>query len=40
MFANVHSDWDTVEEMIQKIIKSSRAGKSTKEMTSEITAGS
>ncbi|KAF2251183.1 P-loop containing nucleoside triphosphate hydrolase protein [Trematosphaeria pertusa] len=34
------SDWDTVEEMIQKIIKSSRAGKSTKEMTSEITAGS
>lgn len=29
-------DWDNVEEMIQKIIKSSRAGKSTKEMTEEI----
>ncbi|KAF2122958.1 P-loop containing nucleoside triphosphate hydrolase protein [Lophiotrema nucula] len=28
------SDWDTVEEMIQTIIKSSRAGKSTEEMTS------
>jgi ATP-dependent RNA helicase DDX19/DBP5 len=31
------SDWDNVEEMIQKIIKSSRAGKSTKEMTEMIT---
>jgi ATP-dependent RNA helicase DDX19/DBP5 len=31
------SDWDAVEEMIQKIIKSSRAGKSTKEMTDIIT---
>ncbi|OAK95539.1 P-loop containing nucleoside triphosphate hydrolase protein [Phaeosphaeriaceae sp. SRC1lsM3a] len=32
------SDWDNVEEMIQTIIKSSRAGKSTKEMTEMITA--
>ncbi|KAH7380411.1 P-loop containing nucleoside triphosphate hydrolase protein [Phaeosphaeria sp. MPI-PUGE-AT-0046c] len=32
------SDWDTVEELIQTIIKSSRAGKSTKEMTEMITA--
>jgi ATP-dependent RNA helicase DDX19/DBP5 len=32
-------DWDAVEEMIQNIIKSSRAGKSTKEMTDMITAG-
>jgi ATP-dependent RNA helicase DDX19/DBP5 len=31
------SDWDAVEELIQKIIKSSRAGKSTKEMTQMIT---
>lgn len=31
------SDWDNVEEMIQKIIKSARAGKSTKEMTEMIT---
>ncbi|KAF2470081.1 ATP-dependent RNA helicase-like protein dbp5 [Lindgomyces ingoldianus] len=31
------SDWDAVEEMIQKIIRSSRAGKSTKEMTDMIT---
>ncbi|KAF2028784.1 P-loop containing nucleoside triphosphate hydrolase protein [Setomelanomma holmii] len=31
------SDWDNVEEMIQNIIKSSRAGKSTKEMTEMIT---
>lgn len=34
------SDWDAVEEMIQKIIKSSRAGKSTKEMTEIITGDS
>ncbi|KAF2015006.1 P-loop containing nucleoside triphosphate hydrolase protein [Aaosphaeria arxii CBS 175.79] len=27
------SDWDAVEEMIQKIIRSSRAGKTTEEMT-------
>jgi ATP-dependent RNA helicase DDX19/DBP5 len=27
------SDWDEVEILIQKIIKSSRAGKSTAEMT-------
>lgn len=27
------SDWDAVEETITKIIKSSRAGKSTEEMT-------
>jgi ATP-dependent RNA helicase DDX19/DBP5 len=33
-------DWDAVEEMIQNIIKSSRAGKSTKEMTEMITSGS
>jgi ATP-dependent RNA helicase DDX19/DBP5 len=33
-------DWDAVEEMIQNIIKSSRAGKSTKEMTDMITGGS
>lgn len=33
------SDWDNVEEMISKIIKSSRAGKSTKEMTEMITEG-
>jgi ATP-dependent RNA helicase DDX19/DBP5 len=32
------SDWDAVEEMIQNVIKSSRAGKSTKEMTEMITA--
>lgn len=32
-------DWDAVEEMISKIIKSSRAGKSTKEMTEMITEG-
>lgn len=31
------SDWDAVEEMIQKVIRSSRAGKSTEEMTSIIT---
>ncbi|CBX98830.1 RNA helicase required for poly(A+) mRNA export [Plenodomus lingam] len=31
------SDWDAVEEMIQNIIKSSRAGKSTQEMTEMIT---
>lgn len=34
------SDWDAVEEMIQNIIKSSRAGKSTSEMTEMITGGS
>ena len=34
------SDWDVVEEMIQNIIKSSRAGKSTQEMTEMITTGS
>ncbi|KAF1831155.1 ATP-dependent RNA helicase-like protein dbp5 [Decorospora gaudefroyi] len=33
------SDWDAVEETIQNIIKSSRAGKSTKEMTEMITGG-
>jgi ATP-dependent RNA helicase DDX19/DBP5 len=33
-------DWDAVEDMIQNIIKSSRAGKSTKEMTAMITGGS
>lgn len=33
------SDWDAVEELIQKIIRSSRAGKSTKEMTEMITGG-
>lgn len=27
------NDWDAVEDMIQKIIRSSRAGKSTQEMT-------
>lgn len=32
-------DWDEVENMISKIIKSSRAGKSTKEMTEMITEG-
>jgi ATP-dependent RNA helicase DDX19/DBP5 len=32
------SDWDRVEELIQKVIKSSRAGKSTKEMVNEITS--
>jgi ATP-dependent RNA helicase DDX19/DBP5 len=31
------SDWDAVEDMIQKIIKSSRAGKTTAEMTKELT---
>ncbi|KNG45451.1 atp-dependent rna helicase dbp5 [Stemphylium lycopersici] len=31
------SDWDAVEDMIQTIIKSSRAGKSTEEMTEMIT---
>jgi ATP-dependent RNA helicase DDX19/DBP5 len=31
------SDWDAVEDMIKKIIRSSRAGKSTKEMTEMIT---
>ncbi|KAI8943204.1 RNA helicase required for poly(A+) mRNA export [Plenodomus lindquistii] len=34
------SDWDAVEEMIQNVIKSSRAGKSTQEMTQMITGGS
>ena len=34
------ADWDAVEEMIHNIIKSSRAGKSTKEMTDMITEGS
>ena len=34
------SDWDAVEELIKKVIKSSRAGKSTKEMTDEIVASS
>ena len=34
------SDWDAVEDMIQTIIKSSRAGKSTQEMTEMITGGS
>jgi ATP-dependent RNA helicase DDX19/DBP5 len=33
------SDWDAVEELIQKIIKSSRAGKSTVEMN-EMNTGS
>ncbi|KAF2740175.1 ATP-dependent RNA helicase DBP5 [Polyplosphaeria fusca] len=33
------SDWDEVEEQIQKVIKSSRAGKSTKEMTEIFTGG-
>lgn len=33
------SDWDAVEDMIQNIIKSSRAGKSTQEMTEMITGG-
>jgi ATP-dependent RNA helicase DDX19/DBP5 len=32
------NDWDRVEDMINKIIKSSRAGKSTKEMTEMITS--
>lgn len=32
------SDWDAVEELIQKVIKSSRAGKTTQEMN-EIVAG-
>jgi ATP-dependent RNA helicase DDX19/DBP5 len=31
------SDWDAVEDLIQTIIKSSRAGKSTQEMTEMIT---
>ncbi|KAF1918362.1 P-loop containing nucleoside triphosphate hydrolase protein [Ampelomyces quisqualis] len=31
------SDWDAVEDLIQTIIKSSRAGKSTQEMTGMIT---
>ena len=31
------NDWDGVEEMIQKVIRSSRAGKTTKEMTEMIT---
>ncbi|EOA90410.1 uncharacterized protein SETTUDRAFT_167277 [Exserohilum turcica Et28A] len=34
------SDWDAVEDMIQTIIKSSRAGKTTEEMTEMITKGS
>ncbi|KAF1945906.1 P-loop containing nucleoside triphosphate hydrolase protein [Clathrospora elynae] len=34
------NDWDAVEDMIQKIIKSSRAGKTTAEMTTDITSGS
>jgi ATP-dependent RNA helicase DDX19/DBP5 len=34
------NDWDVVEDLIKTIIKSSRAGKTTKEMTEEITAGS
>ncbi|EUC51158.1 hypothetical protein COCMIDRAFT_80259 [Bipolaris oryzae ATCC 44560] len=34
------SDWDAVEEMIQTVIKSSRAGKTTEEMTEMITKGS
>lgn len=34
------SDWDNVEDMIQTIIKSSRAGKSTEEMTEMITKSS
>lgn len=37
MFPIDTSDWDNVEDMIQNIIKSSRAGKSTKEMTEMIT---
>lgn len=32
------SDWDAVEELIQKVIKSSRAGKTTQEMN-DIVAG-
>jgi ATP-dependent RNA helicase DDX19/DBP5 len=31
------SDWDAVEELIQKVIRSSRAGKSTEEMTAILT---
>jgi ATP-dependent RNA helicase DDX19/DBP5 len=31
------SDWDAVEELIQKVIKSSRAGKTTKEMNDIVT---
>ena len=38
MFPIDTSDWDSVEEMIQNVIKSSRAGKSTKEMTEMITS--
>jgi len=38
MFPIDTSDWDAVEEMIQNVIKSSRAGKSTKEMTEMITS--
>ncbi|KAF1951211.1 putative ATP dependent RNA helicase [Byssothecium circinans] len=34
------SDWDNVEDLIKRVIKSSRAGKSTKEMTDEIIAAS
>jgi ATP-dependent RNA helicase DDX19/DBP5 len=34
------SDWDAVEDMIQTVIKSSRAGKTTEEMTEMITKGS
>jgi ATP-dependent RNA helicase DDX19/DBP5 len=33
-------DWDAVEDMIKKIIKSSTAGKSTAEMVGEITGES
>lgn len=30
------SDWDAVEELIQKVIKSSRAGKTTEEMNALV----
>jgi len=33
------NDWDAVEEKIKKVIKSSRAGKSTEEMTEMQTDG-
>jgi len=34
-----HKDWDAVEQMIKKVIKSSRAGKSTKDMNQMQTDG-
>lgn len=33
------NDWDNVEDLVKKIIKSSRAGKSTKEMYDMETDG-